>query len=72
MLAPNVDSALGNYKPVTVLPEELDFYQSYAWCLNPHITAGDAIRHLEEGVCELASVRNPWQFDEVLTNIFLL
>jgi len=72
MLAPNIDSTLGDYKPVTVLPEELDFYQSYAWCLNPHITAREAIRHLEEGVFKLASVRKPWQFDEVVTNILLL
>ena len=37
-----------------VLPEELEFYQSYDWCLNPHLTVGEAVRHLGEEIDKLS------------------
>lgn len=70
MLAPQTYSVLGDHA-IAVLTEELDFYQSYEWCLNPHITAGEAVRHLEVELAKLAMLPNAWQLEEVLTNIFL-
>jgi hydroxymethylpyrimidine pyrophosphatase-like HAD family hydrolase len=54
------------------LPEELDFYEGYAWCLNPHLTVRDAIGHLRDEIDRLAIVPPGWQTGEVLTNVFLL
>ena len=58
--------------PSTVLPEELDFYESYAWCLNPHLTVREAIGHLREEIHRLAVVPRGWQTGEVATNVVLL
>ena len=55
-----------------VLPAELEFYQSYDWCLNPYLTVNEAIRHLRGELDRLAIVPNGWQIGEVTTNIFLL
>ena len=55
-----------------VLPAELEFYQSYDWCLNPHLTVGEAVRHLGEEIDKLSILPNSWQIGEVATNIFLL
>jgi hydroxymethylpyrimidine pyrophosphatase-like HAD family hydrolase len=55
-----------------LLPAELDFYEGYGWCLNPHLTVGEAIDHLREEIDRLAIVPPGWQSDEVATNVFLL
>jgi hydroxymethylpyrimidine pyrophosphatase-like HAD family hydrolase len=55
-----------------VLPAELDFYESYAWCLNPHLTVREAINHLREEIDRLATAQPGWQTGEVATNVFLL
>src|SRR5262249_45208279 len=56
----------------SVLPEELEFYKSYEWCLNPYLTLEQAIGHLGEEVDKLSVVPNGWQTCEVASNIFLL
>src|SRR5262249_21293716 len=55
-----------------VLPAERDFYESYAWCLNPHLTVREAIDRLRGEIDRLATVPRGWQTDEVVTNVFLL
>lgn len=55
-----------------VLPEEMEFYQSYGWCLNPYVTIAEAVDHLSEEVEKLTTLAAGWQIDEVATNIFLL
>ena len=55
-----------------LLPEELEFYQSYDWCLNPHLLVHAAIRHLGEEIEKLSVVPDGWQIREVTTNTFLL
>jgi hydroxymethylpyrimidine pyrophosphatase-like HAD family hydrolase len=58
--------------PSTVLPDELDFYESYAWCLNPHLTVREAIGHLRDEIRRLGVVPHGWQTGEVATNVVLL
>jgi hypothetical protein len=58
--------------PQGVLPAELEFYESYAWCLNPHLTVREAIDRLRAEIDRLALVPRGWQTDEVAANIFLL
>src|SRR5260370_41562766 len=58
--------------PQGVLPAELDFYESYAWCLNPHLTVREAIDRLREEIDGLAIVPPGWQTGEGATNAFLL
>jgi hydroxymethylpyrimidine pyrophosphatase-like HAD family hydrolase len=76
MLAPSVVSRLPESEhesaPPCVLPEELDFYQAYDWCLNPHLTVHEAVGHLRDELDRLAIVPNGWQSREVATNILLL
>ncbi len=55
-----------------VLPAELEFYQSYDWCLNPFLTVNEAISRLRGELDRLAIVPKGWQKSEVTTNIFLL
>ena len=55
-----------------MLPAELEFYQSYDWSLNPHLTVCEAIGHLGEEVERLSIVPRGWEIGEVATNIFLL
>jgi hydroxymethylpyrimidine pyrophosphatase-like HAD family hydrolase len=55
-----------------VLPEEFEFYASYAWCLNPYLTVTQASHHLRGELTKIATMRNGWQLREVATNIFLL
>lgn len=72
MLAPPVlDSVLDHHTQEGVLPAELEFYQSYDWCLNPYPTVSEMIRHLRGELDRLAVVPNGWQVGEVATNIFL-
>ena len=58
--------------PQGVLPAELEFYESYAWCLNPHLTVREAIDRLRAEIDRLAIVPRGWQTGEVAANIFLL
>ena len=54
------------------LPEELEFYRSYEWCLNPYLTVSEAIDHLREELDKLSVAPKGWRSGEVATNIFLL
>jgi hydroxymethylpyrimidine pyrophosphatase-like HAD family hydrolase len=74
MLAPPLAAhALEREEPTPcVLPAELDFYQAYGWCLNPHLTVGEALGHVRSELDHLATVPNGWQTGEVATNVFLL
>jgi hypothetical protein len=56
----------------SVMCEELEFYQSYEWCLNPYLTVSEAISHLRDEVEKLSNIPNGWQSSEVATNVFLL
>jgi len=58
--------------PYGVLPAEMDFYESHAWCLNPHPTVREAVDRLRDEIDGLASVPRGWQCGEVVTNVFLL
>ena len=62
----------GTRVPSRVLAAELDFFESYPWCLNPHLTVREAIDHLGAEIDRLATVQSGWQTREVATNIFLL
>jgi hydroxymethylpyrimidine pyrophosphatase-like HAD family hydrolase len=73
MLVPPVrDSMLEHPAQDGVLPAELEFYQSYDWCLNPFLTVNEAVGRLRAELDRLAIVPNGWQSSEVTTNIFLL
>src|SRR6202163_4954552 len=76
MLVPEVLSFESEHEeataPPVVLPAELDFYESYAWCLNPHLTVREGIDHLRDEIDRLATVPSGWQTGEVATNVFLL
>ena len=58
--------------PPRVLAAELDFFESYGWCLNPHLTVREAISHLGAEIDRLATAQPGWQTREIATNIFLL
>ena len=73
MLAPSLVSSVSDrHAQEGVLPAELEFYQSYDWCLNPYLTVNEASRYLRGELTKLATVPNGWQISEVTTNIFLL
>ncbi len=60
-------------RPSGPLPrEELDFYEDYAWALNPHLSVRETIDRLHEEIARLRRVPRGWQSDEVAANIFLL
>jgi hydroxymethylpyrimidine pyrophosphatase-like HAD family hydrolase len=65
-------SSFENSVQAGVVPAELEFYGSYHWSLNPHLTVSEAIAHLGEEVEKLSSVLGVWETGEVATNIFLL
>ena len=56
----------------SLLPEEVSFYNAYAWCLNPHPTVGEVIKHIRFEIGRFESVQQGWQSAEVATNIYLL
>jgi hydroxymethylpyrimidine pyrophosphatase-like HAD family hydrolase len=56
----------------TLLREELDFYEDYAWALNPHLSVCETVDRLHEEIARLKRVPRDWQSDEVAANIFLL
>jgi hydroxymethylpyrimidine pyrophosphatase-like HAD family hydrolase len=73
MFTPTVlGSTLEHRVQQSVLPAELEFYQSYDWCLNPYLIVSEAMGHLREEVDKLVIMPNEWQVSEVKTNIFLL
>lgn len=73
MHAPSANSKVSHRVTAGCAPsEELEFYQSYEWCLNPFFTVREAVDHLREEVDRLAVVPSGWQSAEVATNIYLL
>ena len=54
------------------LASERAFYADYPWSLNPLCSVRDVAEHLSRELAHLGAVREPWQRDEVTTNIFLL
>src|SRR5437763_979139 len=54
------------------LPSETKFYSAYDWCLDPHLTLGEAIERLAVEFERLGDVEPGWQAREVVTNIYLL
>jgi len=58
--------------PGEVLAAEHEFYEGYAWCLNPHLTVRKAIEHLRDEIGKLPKLPPGWQADEAVTNVYLL
>jgi hydroxymethylpyrimidine pyrophosphatase-like HAD family hydrolase len=58
--------------PKCLLSTELDFYQAYAWCLDPYPTVRHAMEYLRMETDKLKIARSDWQTNEVATNVFLL
>ena len=54
------------------LPAETNFYSAYNWCLDPHLTVGEAIERLAGEIDRLPSTPEGWQTNEVTTNVYLL
>jgi hypothetical protein len=55
-----------------LLPAETNFYSAYNWCLDPHLTVGEAIERLAGEIDRLPSIPGGWQTNEVTTNVYLL
>ncbi|HVS40205.1 MAG TPA: HAD hydrolase family protein, partial [Gemmataceae bacterium] len=51
---------------------ERDFYEGYAWCLNPFLTIREATDRLAEEIARLRQPLEDWQIGEAATNVFLL
>jgi hydroxymethylpyrimidine pyrophosphatase-like HAD family hydrolase len=52
---------------------EIEFYRSYEWSLNPYVTVREAIEYIHEESDRLGALSiNEWQLAEVVTNLFLL
>jgi hydroxymethylpyrimidine pyrophosphatase-like HAD family hydrolase len=58
--------------PQSFLETELGFYRSYHWCLNAFPTVKEVRDHLRRELSNLEEVREKWQRDEVITNLFIL
>jgi hydroxymethylpyrimidine pyrophosphatase-like HAD family hydrolase len=56
----------------SLLPAEADFYSAYDWCLDPHLTAADAVDRLAVEIDRLSGTPEGWQTGEVVTNVYLL
>ncbi len=56
----------------TLLADELDFYESYDWCLNPHLTADEAVARLGDELGRFETALSGWQTTEVAANVYLL
>jgi hydroxymethylpyrimidine pyrophosphatase-like HAD family hydrolase len=50
----------------------LEFYQDYAWCLNPFPTVQETVAYLSREIDRLQQPREPWQTGEIMTNVYLL
>jgi hydroxymethylpyrimidine pyrophosphatase-like HAD family hydrolase len=55
-----------------LLPAETNFYSAYDWCLDPHLTVGEAIERLASEIDRLPDTPGGWQTNEVTTNAYLL
>jgi hydroxymethylpyrimidine pyrophosphatase-like HAD family hydrolase len=55
-----------------LLPAEANFYSAYNWCLDPHLTVGEAIERLAGEIDRLPSTPGGWQTNEVTANTYLL
>lgn len=58
--------------PGNGLAAEREFYEGYAWCLNPHLTVRKAIEHLRDEIGKLPKLPPGWQAEEAVTNVYLL
>jgi hydroxymethylpyrimidine pyrophosphatase-like HAD family hydrolase len=58
--------------PGNGLAAEREFYEGYAWCLNPHLTVHKAIEHLRDEIGKLPKLLPGWRSDEAVTNVYLL
>jgi hydroxymethylpyrimidine pyrophosphatase-like HAD family hydrolase len=58
--------------PTCLLSTELNFYQAYAWCLDPYPTVRHAIEYLRSETDKFEIALSDWQTSEVATNVFLL
>lgn len=54
------------------LAAERTFYADHPWSLNPLCTVADIADHLRRELSHLNAPAEPWQRDEIATNIFLL
>jgi hydroxymethylpyrimidine pyrophosphatase-like HAD family hydrolase len=75
-VTPSAERALPGKPPLPQrepLPDpEREFYQGYAWCLNPFPTVRETVGHLGVELDRLARTQEAWQTGEVLTNVYLL
>jgi hydroxymethylpyrimidine pyrophosphatase-like HAD family hydrolase len=69
MTKPEMSDRLARQDP---LPAETNFYSAYNWCLDPHLTVGEAIERLAGEIDRLPSTPGGWQTGEVTTNMYLL
>jgi hypothetical protein len=74
MLAPTLEAGTvpSAHPSTALLPSELEFYECYGWCLDPHLSVRDAMFHLRDEIDRLAIPLATWQIREVATNIYLL
>ncbi len=59
------------YTENTVRQAEMEFYNSYEWCLNPILTLKDLFRHLLEEFEKYNSFSLKWQREECKLNLYL-
>jgi hydroxymethylpyrimidine pyrophosphatase-like HAD family hydrolase len=55
-----------------LLGTELTFYGRYDWCLDPHQTVQQVLAHLDREIGALRDATEPWQFREIVANVYLL
>ncbi|WJR77313.1 HAD hydrolase family protein [Bradyrhizobium sp. NP1] len=55
-----------------MLPSETDFYSAYDWCLDPHLTVGEAVERLAGEIDRLQTAQVGWQAGEITVNVYLL
>lgn len=70
--APALPERDGETPPAGLPDTELDFYQGYAWCLNPFPTIRETVKYLGIELARLPRQREHWQTGEVMTNVYLL
>jgi hydroxymethylpyrimidine pyrophosphatase-like HAD family hydrolase len=57
---------------VSLLSDELEFYQAHAWCLNPFLTVRDTIDRLRQETERFNCGPCDWRTHEAATNVYLL
>ncbi|MBO0742531.1 MAG: hypothetical protein J2P51_14030, partial [Hyphomicrobiaceae bacterium] len=55
-----------------VLDTELEFYEDYAWCLDPFLTYETAAARLRAEIGRLGGAPADWRREEMATNVYLL